>query len=153
MHHQRSACAATTTTNIDQPKAGMKLRCSTIGSTRQPTSRLKCRTTIAGSRPAPSSTPPWVLLTVRLRSATRTSISRSTATATTNNAYQIIAVSPPAQHDELGAEAGTHREHDSRAAARRLLGDRVPEEVQHRRQREVTDFTQRPPRQFQGVGR
>src|SRR5271156_3950600 len=148
MHHQRNACAASTIANMGQPNAGMNWRCNTIGSARHPASRPTCRVTIAGECPAPNSAPPRVLLTVRLRSATSVSTSRSMATAPINSAYQVMVVSPPAQHDEFGAEAGAHRKHDSRAAAWWLLGDRVTEDVQHRRRRDVAELTQGAPRQF-----
>ena len=55
------------------------------------------------------------------------------ATVQINSTYHSMTRSPPPQHDQFGAKAGAHREHDARAATGGLLGDRVPQDVEHRR--------------------
>jgi len=107
MHHQRNACAASTYREHGPTQRGNELG----GATRLALPDIlradrRCRVTIAGLVPGAE-----LHAAARLADGAVTfgdkafSTSRSMATAPINSAYQVMVVSPPAQHDEFGAEA------------------------------------------------
>ena len=156
MHHQRSACEATTSASIVQASepSGRRVGAATPRRARRPAARCAAPPSrvVAAAR---SRRRPRSRLQAALRFETTSSASRSTPTsATSDGEGDERGHALAREQHQLGAEAGTHgQQHAVAARRRRPLAQGVLEHVQHRGRGQVADAGQRVPGQRDGVAR